>query len=192
MKQLIAIFLFAGFYLIPEIGFTQLQSTCTNLDFEAGNFIGWTGRTGSCCPISMFSNGIVTGQHTIMSGPGFDPHSNNQIPVVAPGGVYSARLGNDNTGAEAEQLSYSFQVTPQTELFIYRYAVVLEDPVHDPLEQPRFEIRVYDQNGNPVGCGTYNVVSGAGIPGFQTWYDMATGSDIHFKTWTTVGIDLYS
>jgi gliding motility-associated-like protein len=175
-----------------NLSYSQQPSSCTNLDFELGNFVGWTGRTGSCCPVSMFANGIVTGQHTIMSGAGFDPHSNNQIPVVAPGGTYSARLGNDQAGSQAEQLSYSFQVTPQTELFIYRYAVVLEDPVHDPSEQPRFEIRVFDQAGNPVGCGTYNVVSGAGIPGFQTWFDPNIGSDIHFKTWTTVGIELSS
>ncbi|MBK9637130.1 MAG: hypothetical protein IPO63_04690 [Bacteroidetes bacterium] len=51
-------------------------------------------------------------------------------------------------------------------MFIYRYAVVLEDPSHTVAEQPRFEIRVYDQNGLAVGCGSYNVVASAGIPGF--------------------------
>ncbi|HNB33720.1 MAG TPA: hypothetical protein PLJ79_07865, partial [Bacteroidia bacterium] len=188
MKKIFGFIVFFVTLSLSNLLYGQQASSCTNLDFELGNFVGWTGKTGSCCPISMFSNGIVTGQHTIMSGAGFDPHSNNQIPVVAPGGTYSARLGNDQAGSQAEQLSYSFQVTPQTELFIYRYAVVLEDPVHDPIEQPRFEIRVFDQAGNPIGCGTYNVVSGAGIPGFQTWFDPNIGSDIHFKTWTTVGI----
>ncbi|MEO8148856.1 MAG: PKD domain-containing protein [Bacteroidia bacterium] len=170
--------------VIVSCALAQPQSSCPNADFEQGNFTNWLGETGTCCPISTSASGIVPGRHTIMSGPGTDPYSLGQIPVVAPGGQYSARLGNDNVGAEAEKLIYNFTVSPQTELFIYRYAVVLEDPAHDPAEQPRFEIRVFDQNGIDVSCGTYNVVASASIPGFQN------NGDYRFKTWTTVGIEL--
>ncbi len=186
MKRIFTILFLLVF---PRLLNAQLSS-CTNADFEQNSFVNWVAKTGSCCPISMFATGVVTGQHTIMSGAGTDPHTNNTVSVVAPGGLYSARLGNDNIGAEGEQLIYSFTVTPTNQLFIYRYAVVLEDPLHDPIDQPRFEIRVYDQTGGPVGCGTYNVVSGAGIPGFVTWTDPSVGDDVHYKDWTTVGIDL--
>lgn len=191
MVRFFCIVLLSFCICVHNLSYGQLSS-CVNADFEQNSFLNWVGSTGSCCPISMFANGIITGRHTIMSGPGFDPNSNNQIPVVAPGGTYSARLGNDDINSEAEQLRYSFTVSAQTELFIYRYAVILEDPVHDPADQPRFEIRVFDQNNNAVGCGTYNVVSGAGIPGFQTWLNPTTGDDIHFQTWQTVGIELSS
>ncbi len=164
-------------------------SSCLNADFELNNFTGWQGTTGSCCPINSTVPGLVATRHTIMTGPGTDPNTNGVLKVVAPGGQYSARLGNDNVGAEAEQLIYSFPVSPNNQLFIYRYAVVLEDPFHDSLDQPRFEIKVFAQNGNTIGCGVYNVYAAAGIPGFVT-IQGPSGSEIHWKDWTTVGIDL--
>jgi gliding motility-associated-like protein len=170
------------------VSYAQLSS-CANADFEQNSFANWTGTTGLCCPINSITPGIVPGRHTIMTGPGTDPNTNGAVTVVAPGGTFSARLGNDNIGAEAEQLSYQISVDPTNALFIYRYAVVLEDPNHTAQEQPRFEIRVYDANGNPVGCGTYNVYASAGIPGFQTIVNQF-GSTIHYKDWTTVGLDL--
>lgn len=164
------------------------SSFCTNSGFEMGNFSNWTGSTGNCCPVNTSFNGIVSGQHTIMTGNGKDPFTNNVVPVVFPGNAHSARLGNSNAGAQAEKLSYSFLVTPQTSLFVYRYAVVLEDPGHSPSDQPRFAINVFNQNNLPVTCGAYNVVASAGIPGFIS--TNAGGSDVVYKDWSAVGIDL--
>ncbi|MFN5325045.1 MAG: hypothetical protein ACK5C5_09015, partial [Bacteroidota bacterium] len=98
------------FLATANVSFAQQTSTCSNADFELGNFSNWSGTTGGCCPIISTATGIVNGRHTIMTGNGFDPFSNGNIPVVAPGGLFSARLGNSNIGAEAEQLSYSFSV----------------------------------------------------------------------------------
>jgi gliding motility-associated-like protein len=100
-------------------------------------------------------------------------------------------LGNDNTNSEAERLSYTMTVDANNALFVYRYAVVLEDPAHDPSEQPRFEIRMFDQSGTSITCGLYNVYSSASIPGFVTITNQF-GSIIHYKNWTTVGMDLSS
>lgn len=186
-KIIVLLWIVSGSLIGGEV-FAQLSS-CANADFEQNSFANWTGTTGFCCPINSITPGIVNGRHTIMTGPGTDPNTNGAITVVAPGGTFSARLGNDQVGGEAEQLSYQIQVDASNALFIYRYAVVLEDPSHSPQEQPRFEIRVYDANGNPVGCGTYNVYASAGIPGFQTITNQF-GSTIHYKDWTTVGIDL--
>lgn len=174
--------------VLADVSKAQLSS-CVNADFEQNSFVNWVGTTGTCCPVNSITPGIVTGRHEIMSGPGTDPNTNGAITVVAPGGLYSARLGNDNAGAQAEQLRYQVSVDSTNALFIYRYAVVLEDPSHSPLAQPRFEIRVYDQNGTSIGCGTYNVVASAGIPGFVTITN-SFGRIIQYKDWTTVGIDL--
>ncbi len=161
-------------------------SSCTNSDFELGTLSGWSGTTGFCCPINSTVPGFVGGRHTIVTG-GTDPNTGNQLNCVAPGGSYSLRLGNSNTGAEAEQIKYTFVVTPQTQLFIYRYAVVLEDPGHPAPDQPRFQIAVADQSGAiDYTCGFYSVVSAPGLPGFNT-----TGN-VHWKNWTTIGIDLTS
>lgn len=163
----------------------QQTSKCINADFELADFSNWMGSTGSCCPVNTTVPGIVTGRHTIMSGTGVDPNSLGYIPYVPPGGgVYTAQLGNDAVGAEAEQLSYTFTVDPGNALFIYRYAVVLEDPGHSAQEQPRFSIRVYDQSNIPVTCGEYDVVASANIPGF------INNGNLRIKPWTTVGIEL--
>ncbi|MCX6292189.1 MAG: PKD domain-containing protein [Bacteroidetes bacterium] len=176
----------AMFFFKSDDVIAQATSSCTNSDFELNNFANWNGETGTCCPIVTSPSGIISGRHTIMSGPGFDPYSLGQIPVVCPGGVYSARLGNDQVNSQAEKLKYTFPVTLQTCLFIYRYAVVLEDPAHPPADQPRFQISVLDQNNHPVNCGSYNVVSGGTIPGFFN------NGSYRLKNWTTVGIELAS
>lgn len=175
------------FLIITSDCYSQVSS-CPNADFEQNNFSGWIGTTGTCCPINSTVPGIVPGRHTIMSA-GTDPNTNGLLSTISPDGQFSARLGNDQTGAEAEQLIYSIAVDASNALFIYRYAVVFEDPAHMDIEQPRFEIRVYDQNNQPVTCGSYNVYSTAGIPGFKTVIN-SWGSTIHFKDWTTVGINL--
>ncbi len=166
------------------------QSSCPNSDFESGTLNGWQGGTGGCCPINTTTPGIVTGRHTIMTGTGTDPNACDLITVVAPGGLYSARLGNDSTGSEAEKLTYSLTVSASNSLFIYKYAVVLQDPDHSQSEQPRFQIRVLNAAGaliDPV-CGEYTVVSGGNIPGFQTCAN--SFGDVRYKDWTTVGLDL--
>ncbi|MCC6599862.1 MAG: gliding motility-associated C-terminal domain-containing protein [Crocinitomicaceae bacterium] len=162
----------------------QEPSACPNADFESGSLSGWTGSTGYCCAINTPYQGIVSGQHTIMSGSGTDPYACIPITVVAPGSNFSVRLGNSGTGSQAERLRYIFDVTPESTLIIYKYAVVLEDPGHDTYSQPRFEAQVLDPAGVPIPCTFYQVSSSANIPGFQN-----CGS-IVCKDWTTVGIDV--
>jgi len=177
-------FLFIIIFVVPSKA--SAQSGCPNADFSMGDFTNWVGYTGtftSCCP----TQGIVAGRHTIMSTPGTDPRTGNMLQLIPPGSTVSAKLGNESVGAEAERLTYTLSVSPQSALFIYKYAVVMEDPGHDASDQPKFIIRVLNSSGSLVDpvCGFYSVVSSGSIPGFQ----VAPGS-IMWKNWTTVGIDL--
>ena len=186
-KVLFIILLLSSFF-----SFSQ-SSSCVNADFELGNFNGWNGQTGSCCPINTTPSTIIAGRHTIMSGTGTDPYTCNTVPVVAPGGLYSARLGNSSTGRQAEKLSYTIpNVTSSNALFIYKYAVVFQDPTHTAIDQPRFEIKVYDSTNQIIDptCGQYSVVSNSSIPGFQTCSTSLSASPIRYKNWTTVGLNL--
>ena len=116
-KKIGTLFLLFFSYLVYS------QSACTNSDFELGNFTGWEGQIGSCCPISTTPSGIISGRHTIMSGTGKDPNTCNVVSYVAPGGIYSARLGNENYHAEAEKLTYTIpNIDSSNNLFIYKYA----------------------------------------------------------------------
>lgn len=177
--------LLLSFWLIHFTAVSQTDS-CFNIGFENGDLSGWVGETGACCPITTSTSGIVNGRHTLMSGNGTDPNTTNVVTVVAPGSSYSARLGNEDVNAEAERISYTLDVTPENILFIYKYAVVLEDPGHTYSEQPRFQLRVLDDVGQLIDpiCAEYTVVAAANIPGF------VSVGDIRYKDWTTVGLDL--
>ncbi len=157
---------------------------CFNANFSDNSFLNWQGFTGTCCGINTPNVGIVPGQHTIMTGTGVDPWACTPITVVAPGETYSAMLGNSGTGAQAERLRYVFNITPSSNMIIFKYAVVLEDPGHTIAQQPRFEAQLSDSIGNPIPCTFYQVTSGNGIPGFQ-----ACGQ-IRSKDWTTIGVNV--
>lgn len=177
---------------ITTFSFYAFPQNCQNVDFEEGTFNGWSGFTGYNPGGGQIAQvnvpGFVVTRHTIMSTPGFDPYSNGQLSVISPyGGSYSVRLGNDNVGAEAERLSKTILITPQNTSLVYEYAVVFEDPQHDIEDQPRFELNILDQNGNPIPdpCFNYSVTAASNLPGYQQGPD-----DVYFRVWTPVALDL--
>ncbi|MFI5150212.1 MAG: PKD domain-containing protein [Bacteroidia bacterium] len=86
-----------------------LTSTCNNVDFESGNFSGWTGAIGynnnTLAPLTISSAGIFTlginspepscAYHTLVTAAaGNDPYSG--LPMLDPGGgSYAVRLGGE-------------------------------------------------------------------------------------------------
>ena len=184
---------FKKFILIILSFFTTLTSyaQCYNADFELGNFTGWQGRRGDCCPITLPNNGIVNGRQTIMS-PGIDPHTCGGLSTVYSGN-FSARLGNDNVGNQAEGLTFTFTVTPQSTLVQYAYAVVFEDPGHTDDEQPRFNSRVRLADGSIIACTDYMVTAASNLSGFQSCPGIDNQGDpvnIAWRDWSTVTVDL--
>lgn len=163
----------------------MLNGPCVNMDFEDGTTNGWDlydGDVDGSVPYSYINNTVVGpgASHLIVSA-GVDPVCG--FPMVNPaGGAYSCRLGDGvGTGAKAAKMTQTFMVTPANSIFSYSYAVVLQDPGHTVQEQPYFTVRVYDQFGNNVNCGSYSVIAGPGATGFQT----APGG-VMYKNWTTV------
>jgi gliding motility-associated-like protein len=157
---------------------------CPNADLSQGNFNNWTGFTGNYNNPAI-NTGIVNGRHTIMTGPGTDPNTCGGLPLVPPGSTFSARLGNDNVGAQAERLRYSITVDPSNVFFTYKYAVIFEQAGHSPSDQPKFDLRILNganQVIHPV-CGQYSVYEQPG-GGFINC------SFYRYRPWTTVGLDL--
>lgn len=129
--------------------------------------------------------GIAPGRHTIINQQGTDPITGNQLPFLPPGESTVIKLGNENVGAEAEAISYTFTVDPNHVILLLKFAVVLEDPHHVLLDQPRFVVRVFNNEGMLVDpCAEYNVYASENIPGFQSF------GRIRFRPWTNIGIDL--
>lgn len=168
---------------------SSYSQNCPNADFSMGNFSNWVGRTGTYntpATFNMTTPGIVTpAYHSIVSAPGIDPNTCGGLQMIPPGYTNSARLNSQgNTGGAASQLSYSMVVDATNSLFIYNYAVVLNDGGHSAAQQPKFEIMVLDPMNNIIACTYYEVAAGTGVPGFQTC------GGVRWKDWEKVGVDL--
>jgi len=192
VRSVAGLFLFLCF-----AGKTYSQSTCPpNLDFENGDFSNWEcfiGNTDTAAGknrITLFPSPPTFNRHQIISAfnnPGMDPYGG--FPQLCPyGGNYSVKLGNTSTGAEAEAISYTFQVptTIDTFTFTYFYAVVFEDPQHPLPAQPRFFVTAYDVGtGDLINCASYDYVSSSGLPGFQK---SAINPSVLYKPWTPTSL----
>ena len=173
---------------------------CQNLGFELGDFTNWKGYTWV----------LITNKDSILSKPktsslkrqtimtdvnAYDTKTNRQLKIVPPGFKYSARLGDAVNGGLMESLSYKLQVDANNALLIYKFAVVLEDPIsdHKKFEEPRFKVTLFDELGDTIkSCANYDVhASDARIFGFKTIAPSSNNpSTIVWRDWTAVGTNL--
>jgi hypothetical protein len=158
--------LFICFAMAPA----RAQVFCpTNIGFESGAFSPWECLIGeNKGKKTMTVTTPVPLRHTITSGSGLDYYG--KFPIVDPiSGLYSAKIGNDTTGKQMEEIRYKFNVPTGLNNYslVYRYAVVFEDPAHVAGDQPYFEVRVSDSaTGNVITCASFTYVSGSALPGF--------------------------
>ena len=174
-------------------------ATSDNIGFEYGNFSNWVGytwiyRTDYPAMTTSPQKGIVDGWQTIMKDTtAYDEYTGYKLKKIPMGRKYSARLGCDITGGRSESLSYTLKVDETNALLIWRFAVVLQNPLSNHLiyEEPRFKISLIDENGDTIrDCTNYDVhASDASISGFQTYYK-SSGNPILWRDWTAVGANL--
>ena len=179
------------------------QSCPPNIDFENGDFSGWTCYTGSVASVNNnnvitfnYSGGPVSGRHTMfnaLSGGGSDPYGG--FPVNCPNGSgHSIMLGNNSAGREAEGVSYDFTIPAGANTYnlIYNYAVVFQDPGHRESEQPRLDLLVRNlTDGYPVTCSSFSFfANGSPLPGFQLSSNPGGNTPVWYKSWTAVSINL--
>lgn len=134
--------------------------------------------------------GVMPGRHTLITEPGTDFITRNQLNLLPEGVDRVIRLGNSNIGGEAESITYRFIADIDRPLLLLHFAVVFEDPDHSAADQPRFAVQVLNHNGKLVeDCAEYDVCAGEGLEGF---HELGGSSDskILWRDWTTVGIDL--
>ena len=183
-----------SFLCLTNAGFSQ---GCFDADFESGTVGGYEsyqGRIESDGSLNFFTAGVSPDQHKIMAiEDGVDPIAemycitNKFLPVAGQGaGRYSLRLGDYDGGRRTSKVVLSFEVTPNVSFFLLKYAVILEDPMHDEHEQPRFQMNIKDQLGNILECGEYSVTAAGEIPGFEVC------GDWRVRPWTTAGFELQS
>ncbi len=103
--------------------------------------------------------------------------------MVAPGSLFSARLGNDAGSAESEILDYSFTVPSDSLLLVIRFAVILENGIHPPSKQSRFGYEV-TSSATLDGCLSEQVVAG------DTSYDFIITGAYELLNWQIRVINL--
>ncbi len=173
---------------------TAQDDPCFNSDFEDGSYEGWKGYIGAINEEGVveldFNSSFSYPNHTLQYDlDAFDPIAlacGIEVPTVAPGGTFSLKLGDAWGGSNAEAVVKTITVGPENTYFHLRYAVILEDPDHLPHEQPRFQIRISDENGDVSTCGSYLVVAQDEIEGFENC------GDWRIRNWTDVTLELWS
>jgi gliding motility-associated-like protein len=168
-----------------------------NIGFEEGNLGHWNCFTGSIA-----ADGTIS-----LNGPLLYPDGSRQLvhkranpekldrygnfPVTCPNGSgYSVQLGNSGTGRQAESVSFEFTIPTDKYYYsiIYNYAVVLQNPNHQPYQQPKFTARVFDVTaGAYMDCSSFDFTASAGLPGFKF---SSVGQDVLYKPWSPVTIKL--
>lgn len=174
-----------------------------NIDFESGNFDGWTCYTGYTAAvngqneINLSISGPTSDRHTMYTANSglFDTYGN--FPVNCPNGSgHSIRLGNDKGGGEAEGISYEFTIPANRNVYslMYYYAVVFQDPNHQEFQQPRMVVEITNVTDNTlISCSSLTFIPyGSNVlPGF--FVSSVAGDDgtpIWCKDWSAVTINL--
>ena len=131
-------------------------------------------------------------QHTVHTNPNeTDRATDNQLHTVGPGLPGAVRLGNVVPGnvSEAggsESIVYYLHVdTTLYSMIMLHYAVVLQDPGHNPAAQPHFTMQILDQEDEVIDpvCGAADFAADSTL-GWNN-YDGTL-----WKDWTTIGISL--
>ena len=119
-----------------------------------------------------------------------DPRTANRLRTVPKDEIASVRIGNWNVGSEAEMIEYDYPVDlDNTAVLLLKYAVVLQAPNHVMENNPRFTLRVIDEDGydlSEYGCATADF-----IPGTNTDDDSwETIDSLVWRDWSTMGVNL--
>ena len=189
-----------GWLLTNFVGYSQ-SVDCNNVGFEEGSFQGWERLTGKMSPyifplyytLELGSNYILNGQpgHTITSiSDGYDPNVREKIPVVAPGSQHSVRIGDLEVGGYIAQLRTTFVVPADKPLLRYQFAVVLQNPNHQPDHQPGFSFVIRTGNGDTISCGSYEAIATNQTAGFTYQQDDNLFERLIYRNWTAHVLDL--
>lgn len=153
--------------------FTMLNlkpSSIENWGFEKGNFDFWRSIR------FLLSNGgggglVEPSDKSVIVGNGFDPIATD-LPMTQFGN-YAARVNNSDNGYHVSQIIREIDVPADATAFnlSFSWAAVLEDPQHDPIDQPYVLVNVTDvTSGQTIRAVKYftNDPSFAGWKSYQS------------------------
>lgn len=188
IKSTLLALLFLSGMLLPA----SAQFCPVNIDFETGTTSNWEYFKGTVAigPVySMTPCPPPVKRHTLTSGVDTDYYGG--FPVVAPGGKYSMKIGNNAAGGECERIRYYVHV-PIGGVYslIYQYAAVMQDVGHSPAEQPRMTVRAFDSStGVTIPCDSLCFVASKGLYDFKRSPYSTRGDTIRYRPWTSASMN---
>ena len=131
--------------------------------------------------------GVAYERHTVMTNPSAVDPIVGMLKTIPAGEKASIRLGNSDTGAEAESITFSYTVEEDNPILLLKYAAVMENPKHPAEEQPRLKLEVLDQYNTLIDpeCTSFDFVSSISLG----WNTLDGGSTL-WKDWTNVAVDM--
>ena len=200
MKHLIALVMMVLLAIMaPLTAQTAGQGTSTRcIDFSNFNAIGTQCKYGTFANpyqnVGCINNGPsqITSRHTVHTDINeTDPRTNGGLHTVPAGDTMSVRLGNWNDGAEAESITYTYNVPAgSNQILLMKYALVFEEPGHaDP---PQFTLELLNTNNqalSPSSCTKYEALC-TGPEGSWHICQSPENTSIWYKDWTTLGMNL--
>ena len=138
-----------------------------NFGFESGDLSGWNSQTSL-----LDTGGVFTPTKIEVVGVGFDPIATDLTTSIF--GMHAARINDQTPGYHTTYVAQKAVVpaaasNPQ---LVFQWAAVLEDPRHDPSEQPYVDVVVRNLS---KGVDLYRRRFFTSDPSFQGWKDYQGG-----------------
>lgn len=129
--------------------------------------------------------GVMSDRHVVNTNPNERDLVISNLLTIPKGDSISIRLGNSNTGAEAESITFDYTVDADNPILMLKYAAVMEDPGHTPAEQPRLRLEVLDANGVAIDplCTSFDFIASPNL-GWNNY------NGVLWKDWTNIGVDM--
>jgi hypothetical protein len=181
MKKIVG-FLFLLVSTVQVYG--QTAPACTNADFELGNLSGWIKQSANS-HINADKEIVLTSKSSV---PQQDPFGN--IPVVAPGGNFSAQLGNYSKDGEYVSLQQTFIVSSTNPVYTYRYAIAYDNGYTATSNYPYFTVEFRDNQNfvlSNLGLRLDDHLTG---PMGEILYSKELHLDVTVQPWQSVTVDL--
>jgi hypothetical protein len=185
MKKIILIC--SAFLLCIVIGNAQC-----NLNFETGNFSGWTITKGSP---SLMTNYTMTGccatpgstAVTVFPTPFNDPYL-GVVPHSPLGGSFVAQVNNSNQNGNASRITNTFMVTSNS-IFQFAIAAVVDGILEGCESIAYAHVRVLDAGGSPI-YSVHHVPNGANTATCSSSAFTNTVTNKAFFCWQTYTVNL--
>ncbi|MCE9634506.1 MAG: hypothetical protein K8T90_02270 [Planctomycetes bacterium] len=152
-----------------------------NLGFEMGDMSDWTVETHTWYDATP---GSVVPGHSEIVAEGFDPIA-TALPMVFHGN-YALRIEDRWSDSYISSATRSLNVPTAGTVLKFAWAAVLEDPQHDPPNQPYFDIKVRDATTDE---DLYTIHHYSNEPGFP-WQNADAWGSWKYVPWQPVTIDL--